>query len=954
MDPEAAGGGGRETDIAPDARGLPPQPAAAEDFVYKAFISYSHAADHRLAPVLQSALQRFATPWYRLRTFKVFRDETNLAVTPGLWPSILRALSSSEFFILLASEQAAQSKWVRQEIAHWLQHRGLDRLLVVQTSGTITWSDAAGDFDWSKTTALPDTLRGRLASEPFVLDLSWAHSPIEQLSLRHSRFRGSVLKLVAALTGREMADLDGEEVRQYRSNRRTAWVAGVALLVFAVAAAGAAVAALVQRAHALAAARVATSQRLAAQSASARGDQQLDLALLLSAQALAVDTTLEARGSLLDAFSAQPLLAGFLQSTDSVFSGPAFTPDGRRVVAGTGQGGLSTWALDTRRATHEGSRLFPGPVLRSELSPDGRIVAVSVDSIVYLWDLERHALGAPPLRGHHDNVFARAFSADGRLLATASQDTSVVLLWEVATGRRAGPPLAGPNDRVNDLAFSPDGALLAIGGETNTAFGPDNRPRTPPPGSNLVTLYDVRRMRPAGRVLAGHAAGVSTLAFARDAGTLASGDRQGEVIVWDLRRARPRLRLPTRRPGVNRVALSPAGDRLAVAARAESAVLLWSLADSGQVAGPRLLRAHRDEVESVAFSPDGARLASLGRDWKLALWDLRARHPLARALSGPRFMAPVLALAPGGALAATAGDSGSVVFWDVGHPGAAPVTVRAHAGKVNALAFSGDGAYLASAAADGTVALWSAARHALLAPPLRVAEGELNAVAFRPGGDTLAAGGAGPRGVLVSARSRRVVGSWPAHAMGTMALAFNPAGTVLATGGLNGELRFWNADTLGAIGGPVATGQQYVKALAFSPDGRVLASGGQDGTIQLFDTGTHAPLGRMDRVNRLQVSALAFRRDGLLASGSLDGTITLWDVARRTPIGSPILPDTTAGHVFVTGLAFDSAGTLASTYGFDVPLLWRTAYPDWARQARIMAGRPFTAQERQVYLGPGR
>src|SRR5678816_1574607 len=95
-----------------------PQPVS-DQWKYKAFISYSHAADDRLAPALQSGLQRFGKPWYRLRSIRVFRDKTGLAVTPELWGSIERALSSSEFFVLLASPQAADSKWVAQEVEWW-------------------------------------------------------------------------------------------------------------------------------------------------------------------------------------------------------------------------------------------------------------------------------------------------------------------------------------------------------------------------------------------------------------------------------------------------------------------------------------------------------------------------------------------------------------------------------------------------------------------------------------------------------------------------------------------------------------------------------------------------------------------------------------------------------------------------------------------------------------------
>lgn len=65
---------------------------------YKAFVSYSHAADGKLASALQSALQNFAKPWYRLRAIRVSRDKTDLAATPELWTSIEQELAESEYF----------------------------------------------------------------------------------------------------------------------------------------------------------------------------------------------------------------------------------------------------------------------------------------------------------------------------------------------------------------------------------------------------------------------------------------------------------------------------------------------------------------------------------------------------------------------------------------------------------------------------------------------------------------------------------------------------------------------------------------------------------------------------------------------------------------------------------------------------------------------------------------
>src|SRR5579862_1733147 len=100
---------------------------------YDAFMSYAHAADDAFAPVLQRGLQRLAKPWNRRRALEVFRDESSLAVSPGLWLSICAALDASRWFIVLASPEAARSEWVGKEIMHWVSSKGTDHLLVVVT-----------------------------------------------------------------------------------------------------------------------------------------------------------------------------------------------------------------------------------------------------------------------------------------------------------------------------------------------------------------------------------------------------------------------------------------------------------------------------------------------------------------------------------------------------------------------------------------------------------------------------------------------------------------------------------------------------------------------------------------------------------------------------------------------------------------------------------------------------
>src|SRR5690242_752164 len=138
---------------------------------YDAFISYSHANDKPIAAALQSAVQKLGKPWYRRRALRLFRDDTSLSATPQLWPTIERALDESRFFILLASPDAAASKWVGKEVAHWLDHNSIDTLLIGVTDGELSWDDSRGDFAAPAATPLPPVLAGRFSVEPKWVDL---------------------------------------------------------------------------------------------------------------------------------------------------------------------------------------------------------------------------------------------------------------------------------------------------------------------------------------------------------------------------------------------------------------------------------------------------------------------------------------------------------------------------------------------------------------------------------------------------------------------------------------------------------------------------------------------------------------------------------------------------------------------------------------------------------------
>ena len=181
---------------------------------YNAFISYSHAADGKLAPTLQSALEKLAKPWYKMRNLDIFRDESTLSVTPHLWTNIKKALDQSEYLIYLASPEAEKSEWVIKEIEYWLEHKSIDTLLIVLTEGEIVWDSKNNTFAYPEKNSLPEVLDKAFIQPPFYVDLRASKSK-EDITLNNPIFKKEVLKLAAQLHGKAPKDMASDEVRSH-------------------------------------------------------------------------------------------------------------------------------------------------------------------------------------------------------------------------------------------------------------------------------------------------------------------------------------------------------------------------------------------------------------------------------------------------------------------------------------------------------------------------------------------------------------------------------------------------------------------------------------------------------------------------------------------------------------------------------------------------------------------
>lgn len=186
---------------------------------YNAFISYSHRQDSHLAPSLEKGLEQFAKPTFKRRALNIFRDSNDLSASPDLWGKIEDGLSQSDYFIFLASPAAAQSRWCKKEVDHWKANRTIDHFLVVLTEGELVWDEAKSDFDWTKTTAIPENLSGAFKNEPLYVDFRDATSETE-LNLDNPDFKTKVVLLAATLHGKAVGDMVGEGVRQHKRTIR--------------------------------------------------------------------------------------------------------------------------------------------------------------------------------------------------------------------------------------------------------------------------------------------------------------------------------------------------------------------------------------------------------------------------------------------------------------------------------------------------------------------------------------------------------------------------------------------------------------------------------------------------------------------------------------------------------------------------------------------------------------
>jgi WD40 repeat protein len=616
---------------------------------YDGFISYSHGPDAPIAAALEDAIRKFARPLspFRRNPVSIFRDQTNLSASPHLWNAIATSLEESRYLILVASPEAAKSKWVQKELCAWLTRgacsdpRHFDpttvdpdrraRLLFAVTSGEVEWDDAAADFNWDKTKALPGMLSKVFDGEPLWVDLTFARTASRPLDRTNPDFMAAAARLAAPVRNLPLETLIGLDQREQQ--RRLRYVAGsaFALLVLSLAALG------------FAWFYFRTSGQLAV----TNRDLEIRQAQMLVSQGTLISEwpptrALPASDREIIGRTIQDLRASPDVALDSSQMGMLLYARGLDAYTRLGIESPETietlarlrWRMPRIQAA------WPQPEAIGDIavSPDGKLVAVASGRVARV--LERASGRALTSWSHPTTVTIVRFSPNGDWLATGSGDR-FLRVWDIRRPDSQDPfiefelPVNGPDESddadygrirydeadhsVSLVEFSADGRFLAAahGNTSSTA-------------KHEVHLLDCATRRP--RPLIELPALPTVLAFSSKGTYLAVGTSDGDVLLIRAGTFRPVATLKsgaTRSPHVSTLAFTR-DETLLAAGGNDSAVRIWKTAN----ATVAYTLQESSAILSVAFSPDASRIAAAVEDSTVRVYRLGPNTVTAIAVPG--------------------------------------------------------------------------------------------------------------------------------------------------------------------------------------------------------------------------------------------------------------------------------------------------------------------------------
>jgi WD40 repeat protein len=605
----------------------------------------------------------------------------------------------------------------------------------------------------------------------------------------------------------------------------------------------------------------------------------------------------------------------------------AFSNDGSRIVSGSEDKTLRAWDLKDAKFAELVSLEHPGPMTAVSFNKDGtQVFGASSDNAIHQWSLAEGS-ETRVLAGHTAAINSLVLSGD--VLVSGSAD-STIRSWNTTSGAAAGninntaavtslavspdgtTIAAGSADNMVRLWTRANGAAVAT---LEGHAGPVTSVRFDATGTQLISVAaaDVRVWETTGQQREIQLAGDVP---PRAAGFLGDPDEQQQLAVLQ-GDGRIEIRLPTlvamltgHEGEVTGLALDAAGKSV-FSCGMDKTVRQWDLAKGTQL---RSFTGSTDAVNGLALAADGGWLFAASSDKNVYAWQLPADGEAvsiapAHVLAHGEIVRAVSASADGSRLAAV-GDDKLVTVWDTAS-GLVLEQLAGHAEAVLDVSLSADGTTLVSGSADKTARWWQLAARQVI----QTDAASLLAFAVNESGSHAISAGDGKTLSVWSAVTGKKLLDIPTGDQVVQAIAIAADGSEVSVADATG-LRRW---PLALVDGELKAGtvspliaETSVIAVDYADSGMILAATA-DNQVQRIN----AVSGRVSEIITLAAATPALVAVAGIEQGAVPAGILV--AAANEPLLHAVAIDLIlTGHEgAVTGLAVDASGAFAFSCGMD-------------------------------------